>query len=69
MTKTITKKLCPTCRIEATFTEKDKAFNTGRLKELAEIHKSTDVFAFRFRGNCKTCGVIFIEQNITNVRF
>lgn len=72
MTKTkaeIKMKLCPTCHVVVTFSEKDKVYNTSRLRELAEIRKSTDIYPFKFRGNCETCGVVFVEQNITNVRF
>jgi endogenous inhibitor of DNA gyrase (YacG/DUF329 family) len=62
------KSTCPTCFLPVTFTEEDRKNNTVRAQEQAGFRKKDESFSIRFQATCTTCGKVYIEMVIKNVK-
>jgi hypothetical protein len=60
--------LCPTCFLPVTFTDDDRRENTGRAREQAGFRKKDEPFNIKFRATCPTCGTVYLDKVIKNVK-
>ena len=52
----------------ATVTEDDNENNLARLKEQESFRDKDQPFMFKFRLTCSTCGTVYFEKTIKNVK-
>jgi len=61
--------LCTNCfQMTATVTEEDNESNLARLKEQASFREKDQQFLFKFRLTCSTCGTVYFNKTIRNVK-
>ncbi len=61
--------MCPKCmQVSASLTEDDNKNNLARINEQAEIRAKDVVFNFNFRLTCSTCGPVYLDKIIKNVK-